>query len=65
MSQAGNAFRAQEWANGSKAANLRLMRISASSLTTGSFFMIRGMCIATWHNALAMPVLGLVMLCST
>ena len=58
MSQVNNAFRAREWANGPRKANLRLVQISASSFFAGSFFMIRGMCIAPWHNARVMFGLG-------
>lgn len=38
VSQASNAFRAREWANGPTEANLYLVHISASRFLAGSFF---------------------------
>lgn len=57
LSQVCNAFRAQVWASKPREANLRLVQISASRFFAGSFFIIRDIWIATWHNALA--ILGL------
>jgi len=66
VSQASNAFRAQEWAHVPREANLRFVRVSASSFFAGFFLLIfflfygpwNPWCTATWHNALAMLGLG-------
>ena len=63
VSQASNVFRAQEWTCGPRDAHLCLVQISASRFFAGSFFIIRDMWNATWHNALAILGLGEVVMC--